>query len=76
MEEDINSYKTLEGDYDFTDYVLHIDHVQGDPFASPSRVRISMKSSVNKIPYDLFNESHKKIAVQDFITTSFLSKYK
>ena len=32
------SYKTLEGDYDFTDYVLHIDHVQGDPFASPSRV--------------------------------------
>ena len=65
------SYKTLEGDYDFTDYVLHIDHVQGDPFASPSRVRISMKSSVNKIPYDLFNESHKKIAVQDFITRVF-----
>ena len=65
------SYKTLEGDYDFIDYVLHIDHVQGDPFASPSRVRISMKSSVNKIPHDLFNENHKKIAVQDFITRVF-----
>lgn len=65
------SYKTLEGDYDFIDYVLHIDHVQGDPFASPSRVRISMKSSVNKIPHDLFNESHKKIAVQDFIARVF-----
>lgn len=65
------SYKTLEGDYDFIDYVLHIDHVQGDPFASPSRVRISMKSSINKIPHDLFNENHKRIAVQDFIARVF-----
>lgn len=65
------AYKTLEGDYDFSDYILHIDHVQGDPFASPSRIRVSMKSNVNKIPYDLFNENHKRIAVQDFITRIF-----
>ncbi|MFC4782391.1 ABC-ATPase domain-containing protein [Eubacterium multiforme] len=65
------AYKTLEGDYDFGEYILHIDHVQGDPFASPSRIRVSMKGNVNKIPYDLFNESHKRIAVQDFIARVF-----
>ena len=34
------AYKVLEGEYDFGAYRLCIDHVQGDPFATPSRVRI------------------------------------
>ncbi|MCC8067853.1 MAG: ABC-ATPase domain-containing protein, partial [Clostridiales bacterium] len=34
------AYKILEGEYDFGAYHLAIDHVQGDPFATPSRVRI------------------------------------
>ena len=33
------AYKVLEGEYDFGAYRLCIDHVQGDPFATPSRVR-------------------------------------
>lgn len=32
------AYKDLRGQYDFDDFVLSIDHVQGDPFASPSKV--------------------------------------
>ena len=65
------AYKTLEGNYDFDDYILFIDHVQGDPFASPSRIRVSMNKNINKIPHDLFNEYHKKIAVQDFVARVF-----
>ena len=34
------AYKDLKGDYDFGDYVLSIDHVQGDPFAAPSRLSV------------------------------------
>ena len=34
------AYKVLEGEYEFGTYRLCIDHVQGDPFATPSRVRI------------------------------------
>lgn len=30
------AYKGLKGIYDFRTYRLSIDHVQGDPFASPS----------------------------------------
>ncbi|MDS0525382.1 ABC-ATPase domain-containing protein [Clostridium sp. SHJSY1] len=65
------SYKSLEGQYNFNDYILSIDHVQGDPFAAPSRVRIIMNQRVANIPNELFNKYHKKVAVQDFLTRIF-----
>lgn len=34
------AYKDLKGEYRFPEYQLNIDHVQGDPFASPSRLSI------------------------------------
>ena len=34
------AYKELKGQYDFGSFVLSIDHVQGDPFASPSRLSV------------------------------------
>ena len=40
------AYKVLEGEYDFGAYRLCIDHVQGDPFATPSRVRIVYKNEI------------------------------
>ena len=47
------AYKILEGEYEFGAYRLCIDHVQGDPFATPSRVRIVYKNQKN-IPEELF----------------------
>ena len=34
------AYKSLKGSYQFGHYILSIDHVQGDPFASPTSVSI------------------------------------
>ena len=34
------AYKSTQGIYDFGTYFLSIDHVQGDPFASPSKLSI------------------------------------
>ena len=31
-------YKSLKGSYRFPKYILHIDHVQGDPFATTPEV--------------------------------------
>ena len=36
------AYKSLAGAYRFDQYVLVIDHVQGDPFASPSSLHVEM----------------------------------
>ena len=65
------AYKALEGRYDFKKYVLSIDHVQGDPFASPSRVRIIMDKKIAQIPEELFDNKNKEIAVCDFLTRLF-----
>mgnify|MGYP000681153002 FL=1 len=63
-------YKTLEGQYSFEDYILSIDHVQGDPFASPSRIRVIVNSN-NNFPKNLFDEKYKKITICDFLTRLF-----
>lgn len=58
------AYKILEGEYEFGAYRLCIDHVQGDPFATPSRVRIVYKNQKN-IPEELFKETYRRIAIED-----------
>ena len=70
------AYKVLEGKYDFKKYVLSIDHVQGDPFASPSRVRIIIDNKIAQIPEELFDNKNKAIAVCDFLTRLFSKNIK
>ena len=36
------AYKDLRGSYQFSDFSLYKDHVQGDPFAAPSRLRVEV----------------------------------
>ena len=60
------AYKVLEGEYDFGVYRLCIDHVQGDPFATPSRVRIVYRNQGN-IPTAYFESKHRRIAVEDYL---------
>ena len=36
------AYKSLAGSYQFERFILAIDHVQGDPFASPSSLHVEI----------------------------------
>lgn len=65
------SYKSLKGSYDFKNYTLCIDHVQGDPFASPSKVSIKIPHKFAKFPADYFDRYDKRIALQDYLTRKF-----
>jgi predicted ABC-class ATPase len=65
------AYKDIQGEYTFNNYVLSIDYVQGDPFASPSRIRVIVEQKIAKFPQKLFDENHKRIAVIDFLTRLF-----
>lgn len=60
------AYKVLEGEYDFGAYRLCIDHVQGDPYATPSRVRIVYKNRKNIAP-EYFESGHRRTAVEDYL---------
>ena len=44
------AYKDARGAYDFRDYILSIDHVQGDPFASPSKVSVTISHQAAGFP--------------------------
>lgn len=62
------AYKSIEGFYDFENYTLIIDHVQGDPFATPSRIRVIVNQQKEQFPHNLFDLVYKKIAVKDYLT--------
>ncbi|WP_411169358.1 ABC-ATPase domain-containing protein [Clostridium sp. MB05] len=71
-------YKNLQGEYHFKDYTLCIDYVQGDPFASPSRLRVVVDKNISNFPENLLDKKYKKIAVSDFLTRLFyfnINKY-
>lgn len=61
------AYKEILGRYDFGEYILFIDHVQADPFAAPSRMRINVPAGVAGFPADLFDDDPGRIAVGDFL---------
>jgi len=67
------AYKDIEGDYDFGEYQLHIDRAQGDPFASPSQVRIQLRQQVAQFPLETYKNKSREIALRDFITRAFQS---
>ena len=39
------AYKDTKGEYNFGSYILDIEHVQGDPFASPSNIKLIVEDS-------------------------------
>jgi predicted ABC-class ATPase len=61
------AYKDLEGSYDFGQLTLHVDHVQGDPFAAPSKIRLRVPMRNAGIPTSLFSNKVRKIALEDFL---------
>lgn len=65
------AYKSLKGRYDFPDYVLSIDHVQGDPFAAPSSLSIHMSEKQHGFPVEYINEKHRRIMLQDYLLRGF-----
>ena len=65
------AYKDIQGKYDFSDFTLIIDYVQGDPFASPSKFRVRVPPNIAQIPGELFNSRSREIALRDYLTRQF-----
>lgn len=61
------TYKSIKGTYYFPDYTLSIDHVQGDPFAAPTRISIIMDMKQANYPGDLWSNQIRKIALEDYL---------
>lgn len=65
------AYKDTRGSWQFDGYVLSIDHVQGDPFAAPSKVSVHVPGKLAGFPTELYDMKHKRIALQDYLIRQF-----
>ena len=65
------AYKAITGSYNFGDFTLIIDHVQGDPFASPSKFRVKIPQEVAGFPQQVYCSQSREIALRDYLTRQF-----
>ncbi len=65
------AYKDILGTYDFPDFTLIIDYVQGDPFAAPSKFRVHIPPNVAGFPPELYNNPIRAIALRDYLIRKF-----
>ena len=65
------AYKDIRGSYQFADFTLKVDYVQGDPFAAPSRLRAIVPQAVASFPTQLYNSKSREVALRDYIARQF-----
>ena len=68
------AYKGLKGAYQFPDYQLFIEHVQGDPFAAPSALRIFVPHSRQNFRKDIIGISAARLHCR-MLCSDVLRKY-
>ncbi len=66
------AYKSIAGAYDLgRGLMLFLDHIQGDPFASPSRFRLRLKDESRAWPENFLTPRIRKLAWGDFLIREF-----
>ena len=65
------AYKEIAGRYAFPEFVLSIDHVQGDPFAAPSRLRVFVPQTEARFPAETHRSKSRAIALSNLLARSF-----
>lgn len=61
------AYKAIAGCYSFPNFELSIDHVQGDPFATPSRISVRIEANRAAFPELLWHNTVRRVALEDFL---------
>ena len=65
------AYKALRGVWALPDFVLHVDHVQGDPFAAPSRVRALLPADITGLASVACATASRRLGVASLLARRF-----
>lgn len=65
------AYRDLRGAYAFEGGSVHIDHVQRDPFAPPSRVRVRMRGETAAFDSYTTGNRSRECALRDYLSRRF-----
>ncbi len=58
------SYRDLRGDWRIEEMLLRVDHIQGDPFAAPSRIRIQLDTGIDAATC---TDPDRRLAAEDWL---------
>lgn len=62
-----NAYNDTKGDWSGDGFTLSIEHVQRDPFAPPSRIRIELPADTHRLPRAWWRTPPRRIGLQDHL---------
>ena len=65
------AYRDLRRAWEFADFVLHVDHVQGDPFAAPTRVRVVLPTATAGLPNAVLTTLSRRVGVASLLARRF-----
>ncbi len=65
------AYKSLAGSWSFGRYILNIEHVQGDPFAAPSQLSVTVDSRTAGFPANCWETRWNRTALEDCLLRRF-----
>lgn len=71
------AYRDLEGEWRFAparlapEFVLALDHAQGDPYAAPSRLRVRVAMAAAGFPPDTWQTPIRRLALEDYLARRF-----
>ena len=65
------AYRRAKGTWEGRGLTLHVDHVQGDPYATPSRVRFHLPPGTHGIPDDAWSRPARERGLRDFVLRAF-----
>ena len=65
------AYKSLKGSWSFGRYCLNIEHVQGDPFAAPSQLSVTVDGRTAGFPKHCWETPWNRAALEDYLLRRF-----
>ncbi|MEZ4417103.1 MAG: ABC-ATPase domain-containing protein [Gemmatimonadota bacterium] len=65
------AYKSIEGEWSFGSFRISVDHVQGDPFAEPTRVRAFVPPDLARIAGNLRNNLPRARGIESLVARRF-----
>jgi predicted ABC-class ATPase len=68
------AYREIKGCWAGTGIELRIEHVQGDPFATPSRLSLRLAPETHRIPEEIWSTPPRKTAACDFLLRVFAAE--
>lgn len=65
------AYGEIRGPHAFDDFTLYVDHVQGDPFAAPSRMRVRVPQPLAGYPAQTYRCVSRQVALCTYLAFRF-----